>query len=220
MDMTDLYYQATPCVVGFISRFKVLPANTPPLFPDIFVTSFLVDDCGTVITNRHVIGDVSPEKAGVGGSIPSLATIFSTSYKPSSQRLRSKTFQLRGGVGLLPPQNFRKMSAGFRHDPPDIHLHSCPLSTLRERPGFPALNEMCLPCPRVISAGAGLSTLLPVTACKGALTTLHSPTTANRSHLSDGRSWLPVWANPESRGCADLRLSITGFPRTPGALVS
>ncbi len=32
---------------------------------------------------------VSPEKAGV----PSLATIFSTSYKPSSQRLRSKTFQ-------------------------------------------------------------------------------------------------------------------------------
>ena len=29
---------------------------------------------------------------------------FSISYKPSSQRLRSKTFQTRGGVGQLPPQ--------------------------------------------------------------------------------------------------------------------
>jgi hypothetical protein len=45
------------------------------------------------------IRDASPEKAGVGGSIPSLATIFSTSYKPANHRLRSKTFQSRGGVG-------------------------------------------------------------------------------------------------------------------------
>jgi S1-C subfamily serine protease len=55
MTLTNLYYHATPCVVGFISRFKVLPANTPPLFPDIFGTGFLVDDCGTVVTNRHVV---------------------------------------------------------------------------------------------------------------------------------------------------------------------
>ncbi|WP_260705684.1 S1 family peptidase [Edaphobacter flagellatus] len=55
MTLTDLYYQATPCVVGFIARFKVLPANSPPLFPDILGTGFLVDDCGTVVTNRHVV---------------------------------------------------------------------------------------------------------------------------------------------------------------------
>src|SRR5215475_7789507 len=33
-------------------------------------------------------GDLSPEKAGVGGSIPSLATIFSTTYKPSKLQFR------------------------------------------------------------------------------------------------------------------------------------
>jgi hypothetical protein len=33
-----------------------------------------------------------PEKAGVGGSIPSLATIFSTTYKLKIAPLRSKTF--------------------------------------------------------------------------------------------------------------------------------
>src|SRR5882757_3676131 len=43
-----------------------------------------------------------PEKAGVGGSIPSLATTFSTTYKPIERRLRSETFQPRGGVGQLP----------------------------------------------------------------------------------------------------------------------
>ena len=54
-----------------------------------------------------------PEKAGVGGSIPSLATIISTTYEPSSQRLRSKTFQLRGGVGL-PHVRIARFPAGVR----------------------------------------------------------------------------------------------------------
>ena len=35
----------------------------------------------------------SPEKAGVGGSTPSLATMFSITYKPLIPHLRSKTFQ-------------------------------------------------------------------------------------------------------------------------------
>jgi len=38
--------------------------------------------------------DRSPEKAGVGGSIPSLATIKSTTYKPSKPQFRSISFQL------------------------------------------------------------------------------------------------------------------------------
>jgi hypothetical protein len=54
-----------------------------------------------------------PEKAGVGGSIPSLATIISTTYEPFSQRLRSKTFQLRGGVGL-PHVRIARFLAGAR----------------------------------------------------------------------------------------------------------
>ena len=42
----------------------------------------------------------SPEKAGVGGSTPSLATMFSITYKPSKSQTCSKTFQLRVGVCL------------------------------------------------------------------------------------------------------------------------
>ncbi len=37
--------------------------------------------------------DSSPEKAGVGGSISSLATIFSTTYKPSKTQFHSSSFQ-------------------------------------------------------------------------------------------------------------------------------
>ena len=37
--------------------------------------------------------DSSPEKAGVGGSIPSLATIFSITYRPSKSRFHSVSFQ-------------------------------------------------------------------------------------------------------------------------------
>ncbi len=40
-----------------------------------------------------VSGDYSPEKAGVGGSIPSLATMFSTIYKASLRRFHSISFQ-------------------------------------------------------------------------------------------------------------------------------
>ena len=36
-----------------------------------------------------------PEKAGVGGSIPSLATIFSITYKHSNPEFRSNSFQFQ-----------------------------------------------------------------------------------------------------------------------------
>ena len=39
--------------------------------------------------------DYSPEKAGVGGSIPSLATIFSIAYKLSKLQFRSSSFQFQ-----------------------------------------------------------------------------------------------------------------------------
>jgi S1-C subfamily serine protease len=55
MTLSDLFYNASPCVVGFITKLKALPTGVPPLFPDIFGTGFLVDQCGTVLTNRHVV---------------------------------------------------------------------------------------------------------------------------------------------------------------------
>jgi len=39
------------------------------------------------------MADRSPEKAGGGGSIPSLATIKSTTYKPSKTQFHSISFQ-------------------------------------------------------------------------------------------------------------------------------
>jgi hypothetical protein len=46
--------------------------------------------------NELAMGDASPEKAGVGGSIPSLATMFSTAYKALTQHFHSISFQNYG----------------------------------------------------------------------------------------------------------------------------
>ena len=43
--------------------------------------------------NQIMMAVASPEKAGVGGSTPSLATIFSTTYKPSFPNLASNCVQ-------------------------------------------------------------------------------------------------------------------------------
>jgi hypothetical protein len=51
--------------------------------------------------NNMATDDISPEKAGVGGSTPSLATIFSTTYKPSISQTCSILFQyLNGHAGV------------------------------------------------------------------------------------------------------------------------
>ena len=65
---------------------------------------------GTTPRPDSSVVERGPEKAGVGGSIPSLATTFSTTYKVIEQRLRSETFQPRGGVG----QQARAIADGDR----------------------------------------------------------------------------------------------------------
>src|SRR6516225_4566553 len=47
--------------------------------------------------------DCSPEKAGVGGSIPSLATMFSITYRPSPRQFHSVSFQNFGLVASKIP---------------------------------------------------------------------------------------------------------------------
>jgi len=37
--------------------------------------------------NQIAMNESSPEKAGVGGSIPSLATMFSNTYRPPKRRI-------------------------------------------------------------------------------------------------------------------------------------
>src|SRR5215471_17813425 len=46
------------------------------------------------VFNTLDLAGCSPEKAGVGGSIPSLATIVSTTYKHAFPGFRSISFQL------------------------------------------------------------------------------------------------------------------------------
>jgi hypothetical protein len=53
--LSDLFDDASPCVLGFISKLSRLPAGTPPLYPQIFGTGFFVDAGGIALTNRHVI---------------------------------------------------------------------------------------------------------------------------------------------------------------------
>ena len=55
MTLTELYENACPCVVAFISKLLPLPAGQQPVFPEIFGTGYLVNDCGLVATNRHVV---------------------------------------------------------------------------------------------------------------------------------------------------------------------
>src|ERR1035438_7574807 len=52
-----------------------------------------------------LIADSSPEKAGVGGSSPSLATMFSIAYRPPKSRFGSNWFQFRLAGMCVPLQN-------------------------------------------------------------------------------------------------------------------
>src|SRR5580658_5200288 len=54
MDLTKLYSDIGPSVLGFINRLSV-GSSTPPHFPVIFGTGFLVHSSGLAATNRHVI---------------------------------------------------------------------------------------------------------------------------------------------------------------------
>jgi hypothetical protein len=58
-------------------------------------------------------GDSSPEKAGVGGSIPSLATMFSTTYRHSIRQFIPKTMARRFGRTSLADANTARLPLLF-----------------------------------------------------------------------------------------------------------
>lgn len=53
MDLTKLFSDSSPSVLGFITRLSVGPNK--PHFPEIFGTGFFVNSSGLAATNRHVI---------------------------------------------------------------------------------------------------------------------------------------------------------------------
>jgi hypothetical protein len=59
-------------------------------------------------TYQDLSMDSSPEKAGVGGSIPSLATFFSTAYKAPLRHFHSISFQ-NYGAGVFARSGMREV---------------------------------------------------------------------------------------------------------------
>jgi hypothetical protein len=53
MDLTKLFSDSSPSVLGFINKLVV--GRPMPHFPEIFGTGFFVDSSGLAATNRHVI---------------------------------------------------------------------------------------------------------------------------------------------------------------------
>jgi len=60
-----------------------------------------------------VIADGRPEKAGVGGSIPSLAAIFSIAYRPPDSQFHSNSFQFQKSTGFYLRVDLRVWSGLF-----------------------------------------------------------------------------------------------------------
>ena len=61
------------------------------LHPKWLLGQVLMTQAAALIPNRLALSVSSPEKAGVGGSIPSLATMFPITYSLFSLRVGSKT---------------------------------------------------------------------------------------------------------------------------------
>ena len=55
MNLCETFEAIRPSIVAFISRGRMSPGGTKPLFPLIFGTGFFVHKDGIVATNRHVV---------------------------------------------------------------------------------------------------------------------------------------------------------------------
>ena len=76
----------------------------------------------TLILNLLDESVSSPEKAGVGGSIPSLATMFSITSRPSKSQFHSVSFQNLGLLGFA-----SRMKSGIGSREPSVSaLDSAP----------------------------------------------------------------------------------------------
>jgi hypothetical protein len=74
--------------------------------------------------------DSSPEKAGGGGSIPSLATMFSISYRPSKTQFHSTSFQYFWSIEICLRRNEARLESVTWGR---IELSSCPVHFLPKR---------------------------------------------------------------------------------------
>jgi hypothetical protein len=108
------------------------PQFTPPLAndgqPAINITVGLVGErVAPRIHDRSAriagFGELIPEKAGVGGSIPSLATMKSIAYRHSENRFHSVSFQKLWSAEIrISDETWRQDRSGVLSIPPQLEL--------------------------------------------------------------------------------------------------
>lgn len=64
MGLADTFSSIQPSIVAFGSRFAPSGDQTPPHFPPLFGTGFVVDTRGVVCTNRHVVRLLEEQPTG------------------------------------------------------------------------------------------------------------------------------------------------------------
>jgi S1-C subfamily serine protease len=143
MGLPETFEAVRPSIIAFISRMTVIPpGGTPPLFPEIFGTGFLVHESGIAVTNRHVIEaietvNLNPLHPETGGR-PVGALIFTEITNTESEhRIGMLNVDLLGWNTL---GSFSSNNPWFGEDVPDIgfvqlNVRDVPTLALATEPG-------------------------------------------------------------------------------------
>jgi hypothetical protein len=76
MGLTETFHAVAPGVVALAQTRVVAPAGSLPLSPVIFATGFVVDSCGIIATNRHVIEAIPTMPIDPRTGKPAVAAIY------------------------------------------------------------------------------------------------------------------------------------------------
>jgi len=153
MGLPETFEAVRPSIVVFISRVSIIaPGGTPPFFPTIFGTGFLVDRCGIAVTNRHVIDEMAklnqnPQNPETGDG-PIGALVFTEiTHTRSEHKLGMLNVDVLGWNAL---ETFSVSSPWFGEDLPDLGFVQL---NVREVPSLPLAME-----PGIVRTGMAIAT--------------------------------------------------------------
>jgi S1-C subfamily serine protease len=153
MGLPETFEAVRPSIIAFISRLTVIPpGGTPPLFPGIFGTGFLVTKSGIAVTNRHVIEEIERESQNPRhpetGAGPVGALIFTeVTNTESEHRLGMLNVDVLGWNAL---GTFSANSPWYGEDVPDLGFVQL---SVRDVPTLTLATE-----PNVLRTGMAVAT--------------------------------------------------------------
>jgi hypothetical protein len=107
----------------------------------------------SALPNEADIGDVSPEKDRVGGSISSLATILLNKLQGRQLTITFQDVSTARRSRSTPIPELSEISAGFRHGPPRLAFTPQPGTTfLVNSQSSRPIYKRCRPCLRLVSS--------------------------------------------------------------------